>query len=95
MLWVVRPANHSGIGPPPGHVCPPPTTLKRTTAALLVHLEYDRRMTSGATCESDGLNAHPFLRAQFAVQVSWFGNGRSGTTHDVRPVYGVALSAVP
>ena len=24
MLWVVGPMNHSGTGPPPGHVCPPP-----------------------------------------------------------------------
>jgi hypothetical protein len=27
MLRLSGPTNHSGSGPPPGHVCPPPCTV--------------------------------------------------------------------
>ena len=94
MLLLVVPANHWGNGLPPGQLCPPPRTVKRTTGAPSAQLVYERRVTSVATTESPGFGAHRFLSAQLAVQVGMLGN-LLVDIQVVPPLYGVIGSCVP
>ena len=76
MLWLVGPANHSGIGPPPGQVWPPSLNRVEHHVRVVAQFVYSTRVTSAATTDSTGFGPHRFLRAQFAVQAGMLGNGR-------------------